>query len=143
MATTGILWDTSYICVAAHAMNLVQDRFCRDDLIDDIIPARLDKALNIAELLRKQAKLAAAEQMYFAGAGWIREGAGSWAQIDTGHSQQSRASVWWSRQAGRGGADVPESDNKVPTSLGSEHPSIVTVMNNMQQLAFREDEHVA
>jgi tetratricopeptide (TPR) repeat protein len=53
-----------YARLSTHATQLVQDRFCRDDLINDIMPDRLEKAFHIAALLREQVQLAAAEQMY-------------------------------------------------------------------------------
>ena len=54
----------SYAHLAAHATRLVQDRFRRNDLLDDIIPDRLDGASYIAQLLARQIQLTAAEQMY-------------------------------------------------------------------------------
>jgi tetratricopeptide (TPR) repeat protein len=54
----------SYAHLAAHATRLVQDRFRRNDLLNDIIPDRLDGASYIAQLLERQIQLTAAEQMY-------------------------------------------------------------------------------
>ncbi|KAJ5344404.1 TPR repeat protein [Penicillium brevicompactum] len=54
----------SYSPLAAHATRLVQQRLCQNDVIYDIVPRRLGQASLIADLLRHQVLLLAAEQMY-------------------------------------------------------------------------------
>ncbi|CAG8212714.1 unnamed protein product [Penicillium nalgiovense] len=54
----------SYSPLAAHATRLVQQRLCQNDVIYDITPRRLGQASLIADLLREQVLLLAAEQMY-------------------------------------------------------------------------------
>ena len=49
--------------VSAYARRLVHHRFYKNNLTD-IMPTRLDDAVCIAELLKQQVQLAAAEQMY-------------------------------------------------------------------------------
>jgi tetratricopeptide (TPR) repeat protein len=56
--------NLSYSPLAAHATRLVQQRFCQNDVIYNIAPHQLHKALLIAKLLREQVLLLAAEQMY-------------------------------------------------------------------------------
>ncbi|KOS41254.1 hypothetical protein ACN38_g7863 [Penicillium nordicum] len=54
----------SYSPLAAHATRLVQQRLCQNHVIYDIAAHRLDQALLVANLLRRQVLLLAAEQMY-------------------------------------------------------------------------------
>jgi tetratricopeptide (TPR) repeat protein len=53
-----------YARLAAHATRLVQDRFHRNNLMENIVPDRLHRASKIALLLTNQVQLTAAEQMY-------------------------------------------------------------------------------
>jgi tetratricopeptide (TPR) repeat protein len=54
----------SYSSLAAHATRLVQQRFCQNYVIYNIAARRLGQASLIANLLRDQVLLLAAEQMY-------------------------------------------------------------------------------
>ncbi|KAJ5732695.1 hypothetical protein N7493_004176 [Penicillium malachiteum] len=54
----------SYSPLAAHATRLVQQRLYQNDVIFSLTPRRLGQALLIADLLRYQVLLPAAEQMY-------------------------------------------------------------------------------
>ncbi|KAJ5183227.1 TPR repeat protein [Penicillium capsulatum] len=54
----------SYSPLAAHATRLVQQRLCKNDAIYNIASCRLNQASLIANLLRDQVLLLAAEQMY-------------------------------------------------------------------------------
>ncbi|OQD63331.1 hypothetical protein PENPOL_c009G08122 [Penicillium polonicum] len=54
----------SYSPLAAHATRLVQQRLCQNDVIYNITPHRLGQASLVADLLREQVLLLAAEQIY-------------------------------------------------------------------------------
>ncbi|KAJ5611988.1 TPR repeat protein [Penicillium lagena] len=56
--------NLSYSALAAHATRLIQERLCTNDVIYNIAPHRLDQASLIANLLRDQVLLLAAEKMY-------------------------------------------------------------------------------
>ncbi|KAJ6088404.1 hypothetical protein N7486_009665 [Penicillium sp. IBT 16267x] len=56
--------NLSYSALAAHATRLIQERLCTNDIIYNIAPRRLDQASLIANLLRDQVLLLAAEKMY-------------------------------------------------------------------------------
>ncbi|KAL4986796.1 hypothetical protein BDW68DRAFT_120598 [Aspergillus falconensis] len=58
------LGHLSFSRLGAHATRLVHQRFLQNNMLDEVLPDKLDDILNIASLLHEQIQLVAAEEMY-------------------------------------------------------------------------------
>ncbi|KAJ5624187.1 hypothetical protein N7510_000496 [Penicillium lagena] len=115
--------NLSYSPLAAHATRLVQQRLCQNDVIYDIAPRRLDQASLIANLLRHQVLLLAAEKMYQRALAGHEKALGP--PIDPRHCQQSQGRLDQAEQMYQRALAGREK------ALGANHPSTLITVNNL------------
>ncbi|KAL4744588.1 hypothetical protein BDW72DRAFT_81072 [Aspergillus terricola var. indicus] len=58
------LGHPSFSRLSAHATRLVHQRFLQNNMLDGVLPDKIDNILNIASLLHQQVQFVAAEEMY-------------------------------------------------------------------------------
>jgi tetratricopeptide (TPR) repeat protein len=133
------LGNVSYSRLAVHASRLVHPRFLQSDLLSAMSPSRLEVAQRLAQLLKDQIQLAAAEQMY------VRVLAGCEQTLGSDHASTLRVmndfGNLYMDQGRLGDSETMQlrALARKEKTLGKKHPSTLDTAHNLGDVYREQD----